>query len=111
MLQAIVSYNIWIWNAHFGIARSNNNLNVLKETSIIEDVISRDASIASFYANGNCHPRGYFLGDEIYPEYPIFVKTLQNQLMKIEHTLRRFKNHQERISSGVLVCFNNVDNL
>ncbi|KAK1412333.1 hypothetical protein QVD17_33498 [Tagetes erecta] len=38
MLQAVASYDLWIWHAHFGTAGSNNDLNVLEESSIIEDV-------------------------------------------------------------------------
>ncbi|KAK1431382.1 hypothetical protein QVD17_07839 [Tagetes erecta] len=102
MLQAVASYDLWIWHAHFGTAGSNNDLNVLEESSIIEDVVSGGAPIACFYANGNYHPHGYYLGDGIYPEYPIFAVTYRDP---IDEKRAYFKKVQESSRKDIERCF------
>ncbi|XP_076921979.1 uncharacterized protein LOC143583599 [Bidens hawaiensis] len=36
-LQAVVSYDIWVWSAYFGNPRSNNDINVLEASPVVED--------------------------------------------------------------------------
>nr|XP_043630234.1 uncharacterized protein LOC122601544 [Erigeron canadensis] len=75
ILQAVASYDLWIWNAFFRPQGSHNDINVFKSSHVLEDLISGLTPSASFYANGNFYERGYYLGDGIYPEYATFVKT------------------------------------
>ncbi|XP_021979638.1 uncharacterized protein LOC110875743 [Helianthus annuus] len=50
------------------------------EHGLPEEWISGKAPKASFYANGNYYPHGYYLSDGIYPRYSIFVKTFSDPI-------------------------------
>nr|XP_043630315.1 uncharacterized protein LOC122601633 [Erigeron canadensis] len=39
MLEAVASYDLWIWHAYFGPAASNNNINVLNESDLFDDLL------------------------------------------------------------------------
>jgi hypothetical protein len=39
ILEAVASYDRWIWHAFFGVARSNNDINVLNQSSLFTDVL------------------------------------------------------------------------
>ena len=38
MLEAVVSHDLWFWHAYFGLAGSNNEINVLHQSPIFDDV-------------------------------------------------------------------------
>nr|XP_043618970.1 uncharacterized protein LOC122590855 [Erigeron canadensis] len=40
MLQAVASYDLWIWNAYFGKQGSNNDINVFESSPVLEEIIS-----------------------------------------------------------------------
>ncbi|KAK1407726.1 hypothetical protein QVD17_39350 [Tagetes erecta] len=40
ILQAVASYDLWIWNAYFGSVGTNNDINVLEASPIIEDCVA-----------------------------------------------------------------------
>ncbi|XP_076885600.1 uncharacterized protein LOC143535141 [Bidens hawaiensis] len=61
-LQAIASYDLWVWSAYFGILGSNNNINVLEASPVVEDYISATIPIASLWANDKHYPHRYYLG-------------------------------------------------
>ncbi|XP_047979386.1 uncharacterized protein LOC125221308 [Salvia hispanica] len=37
ILEAIVDHGLWIWHAHFGVAVSNNDINVLNSSSLFTE--------------------------------------------------------------------------
>ncbi|XP_076942832.1 uncharacterized protein LOC143612830, partial [Bidens hawaiensis] len=39
VLEAVASQDLWFWHAFFGVARSNNDLNVIDQSPIIDDLI------------------------------------------------------------------------
>lgn len=43
MLEAVASQDLWIWNAFFGVAGSNNNINVLNQSDVFNDVLEGQA--------------------------------------------------------------------
>ncbi|KAK9047947.1 hypothetical protein SSX86_033091 [Deinandra increscens subsp. villosa] len=102
ILQAVASCDQWIWHAHFGVAGSNNNINVLQGSEIIEDYVSGKGAKASLYANGNYYPHGYLLGDGIYSEYSFIVKTYKDP---IDEKRKRFKVVQEAARKGIECTF------
>ena len=67
VLEAIASQDLWIWHAFFGVAGSNNDVNVLDQSPIFDDLLSGKASDAPFTVNGNEYKFGYYLTDGIYP--------------------------------------------
>ncbi|KAG6410867.1 hypothetical protein SASPL_128938 [Salvia splendens] len=77
ILEAVADYRLWIWHAYFGIAGSNNDLNVLNSSPLFNEQCQGVGPAISFVANGNRHDVGYYLADEIYPRWPVFVKTIR----------------------------------
>ncbi|XP_022014004.1 uncharacterized protein LOC110913486 [Helianthus annuus] len=67
ILQAVVSQDLWVWSAYFGVVGSCNDINDFEQSPLLEKWISGKASKASFYANRNYYPHGYYLSDGIYP--------------------------------------------
>ncbi|GKA99018.1 RNA-directed DNA polymerase, eukaryota [Tanacetum coccineum] len=76
LLEAVASQDLWIWHAFFGVAGSNNYINVLYQSPIFNDLKTERAPEIPFVANGVTYPSGYYLVDGIYPELAPLVKTI-----------------------------------
>ncbi|XP_044964617.1 uncharacterized protein LOC123425009 [Hordeum vulgare subsp. vulgare] len=76
VLEAVASQDLHIWHAFFGIAGSNNDLNVLNQSPLFFDALKGEAPQVQFLVNGNEHSTGYYLADGIYPEWAAFMKTI-----------------------------------
>nr|GEV91736.1 putative nuclease HARBI1 [Tanacetum cinerariifolium] len=76
LLESVVSQDLWIWHAFFGVAWLNNDINVLYQSSLFTDLKTDRAPEISFVANGVSYPSGYYLVDGIYPELALPVKTI-----------------------------------
>ena len=74
ILEAVASYDRWIWHAFFGVAGSNNDINVLNQSPLFVDVLRGEAPVVNFTVNGHGYNRGYYLADGIYPSWPVFMK-------------------------------------
>ncbi|XP_047964746.1 uncharacterized protein LOC125209178 [Salvia hispanica] len=77
ILEAVADYRLRIWHAYFGVAGSNNDINVLQSSPIFNDECRGEGPEISFVANGTQYRMGYYLADGIYPHWPVFVKTLR----------------------------------
>ena len=55
ILEAVASYDRWIWHAFFGVAGSNNDINVLNQSPLFKDVLQGQAPIVNFMVNGHEH--------------------------------------------------------
>ncbi|XP_076883753.1 uncharacterized protein LOC143532640 [Bidens hawaiensis] len=106
--NAIASYDLWIWSAFFFVAGSNNDINVLKQLPVLEGYISNTIHVASLFANDNYYRHGYYLGDGIYPEYAIIVKTFRDLINEKRDYFKKVQEFRERTSRGVLGFFTNV---
>ncbi|GJW73312.1 retrovirus-related pol polyprotein from transposon TNT 1-94 [Tanacetum coccineum] len=70
MLGSIDSSNdLWIWHAFFGVSGMNNDVNVLRQSSLFNDLKSGRAPYVPFVANNVPYKRGYYLTDGIYPQW------------------------------------------
>nr|XP_043617268.1 uncharacterized protein LOC122589087 [Erigeron canadensis] len=67
MLEAVASYDLWIWHAYFGLAVSND-INVLNESDLFDDLLQDRAPKVEFSVNGEQFTKGYYQADGIYPE-------------------------------------------
>ncbi|GJV79334.1 ALP1-like protein [Tanacetum coccineum] len=76
LLEAVASQDLWIWHAFFGVAGSNNDINVLYQSPLFNDLKTGRAPEIPFVANGVTYPSGYYLVDGIYPELATLVKTI-----------------------------------
>nr|XP_043637834.1 uncharacterized protein LOC122608817 [Erigeron canadensis] len=68
MLEAVASYDLWIWHAYFGPTGSNNDINVLNESDLFDQLLEDRAPVVNFTANGEHFTKMYYLADGIYPE-------------------------------------------
>jgi hypothetical protein len=75
VLEAVASYDLHIWHAFIGVPGSNNDLNVLDASPILDEYLADDAVRVSFEVNGRSYNSPYWLADGIYPDYRCFVKT------------------------------------
>nr|XP_043615652.1 protein ALP1-like [Erigeron canadensis] len=102
ILQAVASNDLWIWNAYLGQQGSHNDINVFEASPILEEIINGLAPSVPFSANGNHYEKGYYFGDDIYPEYAMFVKTFSDP---IDEKRRLFKKKQESARKGIERAF------
>nr|GEW12104.1 hypothetical protein [Tanacetum cinerariifolium] len=72
LLQAVASYDLWIWHAFFEVA---GDLTVLNHYPLFETLLNDTAPIASSVVNGVRFDKGYYLADRIYPQWATFVKS------------------------------------
>ncbi|XP_016651515.1 PREDICTED: uncharacterized protein LOC103339459 [Prunus mume] len=61
VLEAVASYDTWIWHAFFGIAGSNNDINVLAHSPLFNDVVNEVSPHIQYVVNGNEYNMGYYL--------------------------------------------------
>lgn len=102
MLEAVASYDRWIWHAFFGTPGSNNDLNVLNQSPLFTQVLQGRAAEVKFTINGSEYDMGYYLADGIYPEWATFVKSIplpQSAKDKL------FAQHQEAARKDVECAF------
>ncbi|XP_042966654.1 uncharacterized protein LOC122300214 [Carya illinoinensis] len=76
ILEAIASYDLWIWHTFFGLPRSHNDINVLDRSSIFATLAEGRAPTCNYTINGHEYTMGYYLADGIYPSWVTFVKTI-----------------------------------
>ncbi|XP_004966700.1 uncharacterized protein LOC101774740 [Setaria italica] len=76
ILEAVASHDLWIWHAFFGVAGSNNDINVLNQSTLFIDELKGHAPRVHYMVNGNQYNTGYYLADGIYPEWAVFVKSI-----------------------------------
>lgn len=75
ILEAVMSTDLWFWHAFFfGVTGSNNDINVLDQSSVFNDIFKIISHDMSSVVNYITYKRGYYLTDKIYPEYSVFVK-------------------------------------
>ncbi|GJU50685.1 ALP1-like protein [Tanacetum coccineum] len=102
MLEAVASHDLWIWHAFFGVAGANNDINVLDNSSLFDDLLDDNTHVAPYVLNGVMFEKGYYLADDIYPQWATFVKsfTVAND---VKHAY--FKKRQESAQKDVERAF------
>ncbi|GLT72463.1 hypothetical protein SLA2020_443970 [Shorea laevis] len=76
ILEAVASYDLWIWHAFFGLPGSHNDINVLEHSTLFTELAGGCAPPVNYSINGNDYTMGYYLADGIYPSWSTFVKTI-----------------------------------
>ena len=67
VLEAVASYDLWIWHAFFGPTGTLNDINVLDRSPVFDDIIQGRAPKVTFCVNGRQYKMAYYLTDGIYP--------------------------------------------
>ncbi|GKE03269.1 ALP1-like protein [Tanacetum coccineum] len=75
MLEVVASYDLWIWHAFLEVAGAYNDITVLNNSPLFDDLIDDIAPVAPFKVNGVTFQQGYYLANEIYPQWSSFVKS------------------------------------
>ena len=102
MLEAVASQDLWIWHAFFGVAGSNNDINVLNQSPLFTQHLQGRAPPVDFQVNGRQYNLGYYLADGIYPKWATFFKTIPLPQTEKE---KLFAKHQEGARKDVERAF------
>jgi hypothetical protein len=102
ILEAIASYDRWIWHAFFGLPGSHNDINVLEHSSVFTELAQGRAPPVNYSINGHDYTMGYYLADGIYPQWSTFVKTIS---APIEAKKKHFARVQEACRKDVECAF------
>ena len=96
VLEAVASYDLWIWHAFFGAPGTMNDLNILDRSPVFDDIINGIAPEVKFNVNGTEYGMAYYLTDGIYPKWATFIQSirlpqgLKNSLFaKTQETVRK----------------------
>ncbi|XP_028126817.1 uncharacterized protein LOC114323416 [Camellia sinensis] len=73
ILEAVASYDLWIWHAFFGLPGSHNDINVLDRSPIFAELAEGYGPPVNYSINSNDYTIGYYLADEIYPQWSTFA--------------------------------------
>ncbi|CAA7061548.1 unnamed protein product [Microthlaspi erraticum] len=76
VLEAVASYDLWIWHAFFGPPGTLNDINVLHRSPVFDDILEGRAPKVLFSVNGYRYKMAYYLTDGIYLEWSTFVKPI-----------------------------------
>ncbi|GKB18651.1 transcription elongation factor SPT6 [Tanacetum coccineum] len=52
MLEAVASYDLWIWHAFFGVAGANNDLTVINNSPLFDDLLDDVAPVVRLNVTG-----------------------------------------------------------
>uniref|UniRef100_A0A0D3CP17 DDE Tnp4 domain-containing protein n=1 Tax=Brassica oleracea var. oleracea TaxID=109376 RepID=A0A0D3CP17_BRAOL len=64
VLEAVASYDLWIWHAFFGPPGTLNDINVLDRSPVFYDIINGQAPQVTYSINGREYHLAYYLTDE-----------------------------------------------
>ncbi|XP_052181945.1 uncharacterized protein LOC127794738 [Diospyros lotus] len=78
ILEAIASYDLWIWHAFFRLPGSLNDINVLDRSHVFSELAEGRGPKVSYTINGHEYTMRYYLADGIYPSWRTFVKTISS---------------------------------
>ncbi|XP_074324057.1 uncharacterized protein LOC141660980 [Apium graveolens] len=95
ILEVVASSDLWIWHLFVGVV-SNNDLNVLNRSPVIDDVLQGRAREVNFTINGNNYNMGYYLTDGIYPEWSTFVKMIPRPQSEKRKLFSKYQESQRK---------------
>lgn len=78
VLEAVATYDLRFWHAFFGSAGSNNDINIVDRSPLIDQIIRGGTTSVRFEIEGNIYNQGYYLVDGIYPQWSCFVATVRH---------------------------------
>ena len=78
VLEAVASYDLWIWHAFFGMPGSNNDINVLDASNLFANLREGCGPSTNYTIMGNHYNMGYYLVDGIYPNWATIVQSISH---------------------------------
>ena len=61
ILEAMASYDLWIWHAYFGLPGSNNGINILQSSNLFANLAQGIAPPTHYTIQGTNYDIGYLL--------------------------------------------------
>ncbi|CAL2254460.1 unnamed protein product [Prunus armeniaca] len=98
----MIGFDTWVWHVFFGVAGSQNDLNVLGQSPMFNDVLRGEAPKITYEVNNTVYQTGYYLVDGIYPRWTTFVKSLPHPRTQKQ---KLFATYQEGYRKDVERCF------
>ncbi|XP_047309860.1 uncharacterized protein LOC124913310 [Impatiens glandulifera] len=105
ILEAVTSYDLWIWHAFFRLPWSHNDINILERSNVFCEITSGESYAVNYYIDGHNYNMGYYLADGIYPPWATFVKSIplpMNQKTKHFTATQEFVRKDVERAFGVL---------
>eukprot|EP00644_Phytophthora_capsici_P002357 jgi/Phyca11/105696/e_gw1.11.839.1 len=102
ILEVVADYDLRVWHYNFGSPGSLNDINVLEQSRIFDSMLRGDSLEVLYSINGNTYDMPYFLADGIYPEWCVFVKSIEKPL---GNKRKLFAKYQEANRKDVERCF------
>ncbi|KAL9684975.1 hypothetical protein QQ045_022419 [Rhodiola kirilowii] len=102
ILEAVASYDTWIWHSFIGVPEAQNDLNVLHQSDIFDPLLAGISPQVTYKVNGSTYTNSYYLADGIYPRYSSFVKSIPNPQTEAE---KLYTTKQESYRKDVERCF------
>jgi hypothetical protein len=100
--EAVASHDLWIWHAFFGVAGSNNDINVLNQSTIFIEELKGQAPRVQYIINGRQYNTGYYLANGGYPDWAVFVKSIS---LPISDKDKLFAQEQEGAGKDIERAF------
>ncbi|XP_028094743.1 uncharacterized protein LOC114294802 [Camellia sinensis] len=76
VLDAVASYDLWIWYAFFGMPGALNDIIVLDRSPLFAELTRGRVLAANYTINNHAYTMGYYLADDIYLRWATIVKTI-----------------------------------
>ncbi|KAL9667493.1 hypothetical protein QQ045_001854 [Rhodiola kirilowii] len=102
ILEAVASYDTWIWLSFIGVLGAQNDLNVLHQSDIFDPLLAGISPQVTYKVNGSTYNNSYYLADGIYPRYSSFVNSIPNPHPEAE---KLYTTKQESYRKDVERCF------
>nr|GFA04761.1 hypothetical protein [Tanacetum cinerariifolium] len=88
---------------------ANNSIIFLDNSLLFDELLDDIALVTPFVVNGVGFENGYYLADEIYPQWKTFVKSFWSQMTRNVVTLKGDRKVHERMSNVLLVFSKDVE--
>ena len=72
ILEAVASYDLWIWHAFFGCLGTLNDINVLDRSPVFQELYVGRSPKCEYVINSHKYNIRYYLSDGIYPRWATF---------------------------------------
>ncbi|KAL9679482.1 hypothetical protein QQ045_017344 [Rhodiola kirilowii] len=108
ILEAVASYDTWIWHNFIGVPRAQNDINVLYKLDIFDPLLVGISPRVTYKVNGSTYDNSYYLADGIYPRYSALSKQFLIHKLIQRSYLHRNKNLIVKMWKGVLGFYNPV---
>ncbi|KAI5322905.1 hypothetical protein L3X38_031977 [Prunus dulcis] len=104
ILEVVAGFDTWVWHAFFGVAGSQNDLNVLGQSPVFNDVLRGQGPNVTYEVNNTVYQTGYYLAEGIYPRKDVerCFGILQARWLIIRGAARMFD--EEILRSIMMTC-------